>query len=71
MSTTEPEAVPLAFLQLWRIRCAGGCSASSRAAIGDGELCERVGKPQNLVSYHLAKLGRPSRLGPPQLGRRS
>src|SRR5215831_1814824 len=55
--TTAIEAAPLAFLQLiadplrWRLM-----SELARSDRRVGELCDLVGKPQSLVSYHLREL---------------
>jgi protein-tyrosine-phosphatase/DNA-binding transcriptional ArsR family regulator len=53
----EPDVGPLEFLQLaghplrWRL-----LEALSRSDLLVGELTELIGEPQNLISYHLAKL---------------
>jgi protein-tyrosine-phosphatase len=57
MAAAAPVVAPLEFLQLvaepvrWRI-----LDALGRSDRRVGELCELVGKPQNLVSYHLREL---------------
>ena len=57
MTTVAPDVSPTGFLQLlgddlrWQLY--GELAQSDRRV---GELTERVGRPQNLVSYHLAEL---------------
>jgi len=57
MAITEPEVAPLEFLQLlaepvrWQL-----LDELGRSDRRVGELCELVGKPQSLVSYHLREL---------------
>src|ERR687896_727459 len=57
MATDAVEVSPLQFLQLvadpLRWRLLGELAHSDRRV---GELCELVGKPQSLVSYHLREL---------------
>src|SRR5688572_4820486 len=57
MAITDAEVAPLAFLQLladpvrWQL-----LDELGRSDRRVGELCELVGKPQSLVSYHLREL---------------
>jgi ArsR family transcriptional regulator, arsenate/arsenite/antimonite-responsive transcriptional repressor / arsenate reductase (thioredoxin) len=57
MATSSDDTLPLQFLQLMadplRWRLLGELARSDRRV---GELCELVGKPQSLVSYHLREL---------------